>query len=206
MYIYSITNKIDNKTYIGKCERPIDKSKTYFGSGKYIKRAIQKHNIENFNKEIIEECIDSTELGKREIYWIDKLNTTVPYGYNITTGGDGGNGGMKGETNPFYGKTHTEYTKKLLSSIFKNRIVVTDGNGNNFSVLNTDERFLLGELILIVKNRKHTDETKEKMSESHRNKTPNQRLEKYRKIHVSKYGIEPTKEKLDKQYNKYLKQ
>jgi len=206
MYIYSITNKIDNKTYIGKCERPIDKSKTYFGSGKYIKRAIQKHNIENFNKEIIEECIDSTELGKREIYWIDKLNTTVPYGYNITTGGDGGNGGMKGETNPFYGKTHTEYTKKLLSSIFKNRIVVTDGNGNNFSVLNTDERFLLGELILIVKNRKHTDETKEKMSESHRNKTPNQRLEKYRKIHVSKYGVEPTKEKLDKQYNKYLKQ
>jgi len=198
MYIYSITNKIDNKTYIGKCERPIDKSKTYFGSGKYIKRAIQKHNIENFNKEIIEECIDSTELGKREIYWIDKLNTTVPYGYNITTGGDGGNGGMKGETNPFYGKTHTEYTKKLLSSIFKNRIVVTDGNGNNFSVLNTDERFLLGELILIVKNRKHTDETKEKMSESHRNKTPNQRLEKYRKIHVSKYGVEPTKEKLDK--------
>ena len=206
MYIYSITNKIDNKTYIGKCERPIDKSKTYFGSGKYIKRAIQKHNIENFNKEIIEECIDSTEFGKREIYWIDKLNTTVPYGYNITTGGDGGNGGMKGETNPFYGKTHTEYTKKLLSSIFKNRIVVTDGNGNNFSVLNTDERFLLGELILIVKNRKHTDETKEKMSESHRNKTPNQRLEKYRKIHVSKYGVEPTKEKLDKQYNKYLKQ
>ena len=268
MYIYSITNKIDNKTYIGKCERPIDKSKTYFGSGKYIKRAIQKHNIENFNKEIIEECIDSTELGKREIYWIDKLNTTVPYGYNITTGGEGGNGGMKGETNPFYGKTHTEYTKKLLSSIFKNRIVVTDGNGNNFSVLNTDERFLSGELVHVCKGKKHTDEAKEKMSESHKanpvrywlgkkrskesiekavskhrgykhteeykekmsgennqfygkthtnesklkiseshkKRTPEQRLERYKRFYITKCGKEPTQETLDKQYNKYLKQ
>ena len=268
MYIYSITNKISNKKYIGKCQRTIESSINYFGSGKYIKSAINKHNIENFVKEIIEECNDPIELCERERFWIRELNTCVPIGYNIAHGGEGGNGGMKGKLNPFYGKKHTEETMKRIANLLKNRIVVTDGKGNNFSVFNNDERFLSGELVHVVKGMKHTDETKRKMSESHKanptrywlgkkrskesiektavknrgrkysakiydsrrgdknyfygnhhteeskqkiseshkKRTPEQRLERYKKFYISRCGNDPTKEQLEKQYKKYSKQ
>jgi hypothetical protein len=55
---------------------------------------MNKHGVENFILEIIEELpLDSTkeESDIREIFWINELNTIMPFGYNMTRGGDGGN-------------------------------------------------------------------------------------------------------------------
>lgn len=89
-YIYKITNKINNKIYVGK---HLDKSNSidnYMGSGVVLKNAQKKYGIENFSKEILEEC-SKEDANQRERFWISKLNSSNHnVGYNITQGGDGG--------------------------------------------------------------------------------------------------------------------
>lgn len=77
---------------------------------------MNKYGIENFSFIIIEEC-DYEILDEREQYWINKLNTLEPHGYNIK------NGGVKlfGKDNPFYGKYHSEDTKRIISKKNKGR-------------------------------------------------------------------------------------
>lgn len=91
IYIYKITNNINGKIYIGK---HIDKSETgfddYMGSGIKIIMAQKKYGKENFTKEILEECV-LDNIDEREKFWIKKFNSTNrDIGYNITSGGDGG--------------------------------------------------------------------------------------------------------------------
>lgn len=139
MYIYKITNKINQKIYIGK---HASKRKNYWGSGKKIKLAIKKYGKENFYKEIIEECTNEEQLSDREIFWInyfDARNKNV--GYNILEGGEGNsiicNGywlnkklspehkkniskyhaDVSGEKNPMFGKNRSELFKENLRKI-----------------------------------------------------------------------------------------
>jgi len=89
LYIYKITNKLNQKIYIGKNEK--DKDKNYFGSGLLIKRAILKYGIDNFVKEIIDIADSKEKLNELEKHWISFYNSQNPIiGYNIMSGGDGG--------------------------------------------------------------------------------------------------------------------
>jgi group I intron endonuclease len=98
MYIYKITNLINNKVYIGQCSKPWIDSLDYYGSGCLIKKAIIRHKKENFTKELLEECSSKKELDISEKYWIlhykEKLNAIL---YNITDGGTGGITYIKGD-------------------------------------------------------------------------------------------------------------
>lgn len=90
-YIYETTCKSTGKKYIGlhKTDKTtIDEN--YLGSGKLIKRAIQKYGKENFKCEIIEWCKTREELNAAEIKWINyyDANNSEIY-YNITSGGEG---------------------------------------------------------------------------------------------------------------------
>lgn len=89
MQIYKIINKINGKIYIGK---DTSSRKFYLGSGKNIKSAIKKYGKENFYKIILEDNILSNkELCDLEKKYIKEYNSTDPsIGYNISTGGDGG--------------------------------------------------------------------------------------------------------------------
>lgn len=87
MIIYKTTNLINNKFYIGKDK---NNNPLYLGSGKILKSAIRKYGIENFKKEILEICNSIKEMNEREIFWIIELSA-IEKGYNIATGGDGGN-------------------------------------------------------------------------------------------------------------------
>jgi hypothetical protein len=68
MYIYKITNLVNGKMYIGQSSKVVEESKNYYGSGLLIKRSIEKYGIENFKKEILENCETQLELGDREIH------------------------------------------------------------------------------------------------------------------------------------------
>jgi len=108
MIIYCVTNLINGKIYIGQDakNRP-----NYFGSGKYVQQAIKKYSIENFRKDILAYCYSKDELDAYEIFWIKKLNSKAPNGYNLTDGGGG-----------FSGK-HSKKTKQKMSQSQKGRVV-----------------------------------------------------------------------------------
>ena len=94
--IYKITNKINNKVYIGKStsiERRFSEHKSPYEWGRLPNKplylAFIKYGLNNFIFEIIEEC-DEKSLNQREIYWIKQYNSTdAEKGYNISAGGDG---------------------------------------------------------------------------------------------------------------------
>lgn len=93
--IYSITNKINGKRYIGQSininRRFIEHKNDPFNINckdydMAIYRAIRKYGLDNFNFEILEQC-DKSELNDKEIYWIDYYNS-YNNGYNCTRGGN----------------------------------------------------------------------------------------------------------------------
>ena len=96
-YIYKITNKVNNKIYIGKTTLTIEerfeahKKKALKHPNRYLYDAMNHYGFKNFIIEEIEECADEL-LNEREIYWIKFYNSTNhEIGYNLTKGGDGGN-------------------------------------------------------------------------------------------------------------------
>lgn len=108
MIVYKITNLINNKIYIGKSKY---NKCDYYGSGVLIKKAINKYGINNFKKEIVEDCNNNDELNKKERFWINKFNSIVPNGYNIAFGGEGGDN--------FTNNPNKEKIKEKISNILK---------------------------------------------------------------------------------------
>lgn len=89
-YVYLTTNKINNKIYIGQHKKE-KYDRTYYGSGKLLKQAINKYGIENFTNEIIDIAESKEELDKKEQYWIEWYKEKFPDKiYNIAPGGTGG--------------------------------------------------------------------------------------------------------------------
>ena len=132
-FIYKISNKITGQSYIGKTTRTLnERFSDHIQNAKtgktYLYSAMRKYGKDNFELSLVEECED-TLVDKREIFWIDELNTRAPAGYNMTAGGTGGDNAhspnfvssMKDyhsvkpkeeyATFGFKGKTHSNETK-----------------------------------------------------------------------------------------------
>ena len=141
MVIYKIVNKINQKQYIGQTTRSFKEriSEHCRKDNTLIGKAIKKYGIDNFECVIIDKADDTSELNKKEMYWIRKLNTMTPNGYNLCYGGNNTKGyshreeskekmsltklklgTMKGPKNHFYGKNHTEETKEKLKKSWTN--------------------------------------------------------------------------------------
>ena len=97
--IYKITNKINNKCYIGKSQNIEERWKQHlydYKNNRYpnkpLYKAFLKYGILNFSFQIIENIQNyTTEKGsKRQKYWIKYYNSFGSTGYNATEGGDGG--------------------------------------------------------------------------------------------------------------------
>jgi GIY-YIG catalytic domain len=88
MLIYKTINLINNKWYIGK---DAANRNYYLGSGTAIRAAVKKYGKSNFQKIILEECENLSQLSDREKHWISITNAVNDsMSYNIAPGGEGG--------------------------------------------------------------------------------------------------------------------
>lgn len=84
--IYKITNKLNNKIYIGQSVNIKHRWQQHRATTElYIDKAIHKYGAENFLWEVLEECsVDM--LDERESYWIHYYNSIGELGYNLKDG------------------------------------------------------------------------------------------------------------------------
>ncbi|HET8688274.1 MAG TPA: GIY-YIG nuclease family protein [Methanosarcina sp.] len=88
-YLYQITNKVNNKIYVG-VHKTSNLNDGYMGSGAVIKHAIEKYGIENFEKVILETFNNSKDMFEREKQVVTEEFLTRDDVYNLRRGGNGG--------------------------------------------------------------------------------------------------------------------
>lgn len=160
MYIYKITNNINNKIYIGKStDSRANKIRNYYGSGLLINRAIEKYGIENFTKEILEKCDNNTELCVKEKYWIEVYNSrNLEIGYNIAEGGDGGD--------TISNHPNADKIKSKISKSLKNRIFTEEHKINLRKNHNSKDPKVGIKISNALKGRKKSQDHKKKLAEA----------------------------------------
>jgi ribosomal protein L37AE/L43A len=150
-YVYIITNKLTNKQYVGsKICYGIPENDGYWSSSKYVNEDINKYGLENFVKEILQDDYRNVkDLLDGETEYILKYDTLTPNGYNRYLPNKYESfyfGGCKhtpetleqmricklDKLNPFYGKHHSEETKKNWSEKRKG-VKFTEEHRNNMS-------------------------------------------------------------------------
>ncbi|KAF7777291.1 hypothetical protein PMAN_a2543 [Pseudoalteromonas marina] len=97
-YIYLIKNNINSKYYVGQTMSPVtERWKSHVGlaskgktkSKHSLSAAILRYGADAFDITIIDHADSINELNKLERYWIKKLKTKYPDGYNLNRGGSG---------------------------------------------------------------------------------------------------------------------
>lgn len=166
MLIYMIENILNGKFYIGKTVKTVEERfKQHIrcakrGVNRKLYDAMNHYGIDQFVFYVIEDNIQSEDvLNEREKYWITKLNA-IENGYNMAEGGDGGASIVPKHWDEnhhanFYDYLYNRGGRELISKRMKE---------NN-----------------PMKGRKHTKESREKMSQS---------KEKYKEIYSQKFSGE----------------
>lgn len=156
--IYRITNLLNGKTYIGK-HKTDNLEDGYMGSGKLIRRAIQKHGLENFKKEILFVFDNEEDMNTKEKELVNEEYLSSGMTYNLCPGGEGGFGYInsnsalieKRDTTPGYYAAYAAMTDSE-----KNRRNGLRSKELKYGLFNPNRKnHWIG--------RKHSEETKQKM-------------------------------------------
>jgi hypothetical protein len=238
MIIYQIENKITGQVYIGqysKCNSNGEfQNSKYWGSGKYLKRAIQKYGLENFEKKVLLKNINTLSgLDYYETLWIKKKKSKIPNGYNLTDGGEHGNLGYRftqkqletlskshiGQKPIFTGKTYEEFYGETKAKRIKSQVSIRKKGKTLEELYGIEKATRLKENFKqktsgannYFYGKKLTEEHKNKIKENHWSKKENageikKRLAKYRegKTFEDIFGEEKAK-KIKEKSSKILK-
>lgn len=142
MIIYCVTNKINNKKYIGQTISSLKKRWAEHCSTrpdvKLLHQAIKKYGKENFEIESLKECNSIEDLNFSEIQLIKEYNTLTPNDYNLALGGN-----QQGK--------HSEETKNKirLAHLGKSKGPMSEDHKVKIKIANTGKT--------------HSDKTKEKL-------------------------------------------
>jgi len=200
MFIYCITNLVNDKKYIGQTiNKPLTrwnshKSDSELNSDTHLHRSMRKNGVKQFQFEVIDGSASNIdELNDLEEFYIGFYDTYKGDGYNCTSGGDNfimsdetkakmseSHHDVTGKNNSMYGKKHTEESKNRMS----NKAKLRESNGfygrtHTEETKNNHSEKMIG----YYKNNKHPcvnkeclQETRNKISNSHKKKV--QQLEK----------------------------
>ena len=174
--IYKITNKLDGKIYIGKHQTK-DLDDGYMGSGKHLKRAIVKHGLENFSKEIVYQFDNEADMNAKETELVNVDFTLREDTYNLCVGGQGGFSYIN--NSPDLIAKRDTYENKLAGRIAANKVINEKYDSLNFTAtkLKTDAKFRREFQIKVSaglkqkfekdghhwQGKQHSEETKQKM-------------------------------------------
>lgn len=116
--VYQAKNKINGMAYIGKTERSLTDRRLQHedaarkGSKLYFHNALRKYGFDSFEWSILISDDDPEWIDAAERLMVKKIGTRYPGGYNLTDGGEGGNGG---------GYKHSEESKLKMSKSQKGK-------------------------------------------------------------------------------------
>lgn len=142
--VYKTTNLLNGKFYIGSHQTKfIDDN--YYGSGRILKLALKKYGKENFKRDVICLCKSLTVCRSIEAQLV--RHSIDKFGRECYNRSYNGTGAVLGEGNAFFGKKHSNETRKRLSLHAKSRT----GKANPFY------------------NKTHSKDTKHKIRETRTN-------------------------------------
>lgn len=179
--IYKITNKINNKVYVGQSIDIYTRWTTHKNElnnnrhhNSYLQRAWNKYGEDSFCFDILEECSEDL-LNEKECYYIELLKSTNKnYGYNLVSGGT----------------LNRRFTTEVLEKMSKAKI----GRVHSEETREKLRKFHTG--------RKLSEETKQKLRESH--KKENLSKETLEKMITAKKGKHPSKESREKMSKSHM--
>jgi len=166
--IYKVTNKINGKFYIGS-HKTNDLDDNYMGSGKYLKRSIEKHGVENFEKQILFVFDNPEDMYAKEAEIVNEDFLSEENTYNLKIGGFGGFDYINSNPEIFLTEnrlsslmTRAEQTERWLTKYnsdeeFRNRVKENLKLANKTSKKNNPKGTFYG--------KSHKESTKKLMSE-----------------------------------------
>ena len=180
--IYLITNLINGKLYVGITEKKIESRFAQHVKSSFkekpkcmLHNAIKKYGVENFSFELIEDDIPFEKGPEKERYYIKKYNSYYKYkkGYNMTFGGKGTVGyiftdevrkkiSLAGIGRVFSPERNEKVRQSMIKREYKEewkeslRNSIGDRTGENNPFY----------------GKKHSDETKQKISETKKGNCP----------------------------------
>lgn len=192
-YLYSITNALNNKVYIGQSNKEKERWRQhkYFSKHKpvqYVHFAMSKYGIDNFIYEIIAMCRNQEDADETEMLLIKQYDSrNKEFGYNISPGGDPAwNRGLPKEQQPMYGKKQSKEFCDLMSKIHKGKTVI----------ISTETKQKMSE---IRKGKKHSKEWIEKVANANRGKVHRpETIERLRQLSLGRIHTIEAKEKVSR--------
>lgn len=98
MIVYLIENKISGKRYVGQTTGTLHArwvAHRRAESKGPLARAIKSYGADKFSVSVLSEAVSIDELNVLERFWINKLGTLSPAGYNLREGGYNGKHSME---------------------------------------------------------------------------------------------------------------
>ena len=159
------------------------------GSSRYLHPAIKKHGIENFVFTHVADAFDLDCAKFIEKLLIKEKNTKVPFGYNLTDGGEGTIGYVFSEESKQKMRDSAKGQERSIESNIK-RSITLKGNKNSLGKLRSEET--IAKMSVAQTGGKHSEESRKKISKGHLGKK--QSAETIAK----KIGKKPSAETLEK--------
>jgi group I intron endonuclease len=190
--VYQIQNVVTGKRYIGYTTDYKRRWRDHLDCvAKQVNRclydAMNKYGTDNFVISVLFEFDSKIEATNCEIRLIEEFNTLMPNGYNMTTGGDGGNtlstwtseqkdNLYKRQASKRIGKHKSDQTKRKISEALIGR-EIDEGWRSKISATMREKGIAPPPFTYFQPGHqnqlgyKHTDEAKKKISESRLGKT-----------------------------------